>query len=74
MTQGHGLPITGRLRKLSRAPSLGVDLESAVSGEMLTQTRIALGMQWALDNQVERESTGWIPETTTIAARDPPSA
>ena len=70
MTQGHGFPITGRLRKLSRAPSLGVDLESVVSGEMLAQVRIALGMQRALDNHAERESTGGIPETSTVAARD----
>jgi hypothetical protein len=27
MSQGHGHPITGRLRKLGHAPSLGVDLE-----------------------------------------------
>jgi cytosine/adenosine deaminase-related metal-dependent hydrolase len=70
LTQGHGFPITGRLRKLSRAPSLGVDLESVISGEMLTQARIALGMQRALDNRAEREATGRIPETTTVAARD----
>ena len=31
MSQGHGHPLTGRLRKLGRAPSLGVDLESVLS-------------------------------------------
>src|SRR5205807_2753391 len=36
MVQGHGFPITGRLRKAGRAPSLGIDLETAISGEMLT--------------------------------------
>ncbi len=70
LTQGHGFPITGRLRKFGRAPSLGVDLESVVSGEMFTQARIALGMQRALDNEAGRESAGTIPETTTISVRD----
>ena len=44
MSQGHGHPLTGRLRKLGRAPSLGVDLESVLSGDMLTQARVALGI------------------------------
>jgi cytosine/adenosine deaminase-related metal-dependent hydrolase len=70
MSQGHGYPITGRLRNFGCAPSLGVDLESVISGEMLTQARIALGMQRALDNQAERESAGSIPATTTIAAHE----
>src|SRR5262249_41930997 len=32
MAQGHGHPITGRLRALGTSPSLGVDLESVISG------------------------------------------
>jgi cytosine/adenosine deaminase-related metal-dependent hydrolase len=70
MMQGHGFPITGRLRALGRAPSLGVDLESAISGEMLTVARMALGMQRALDNAAGRERDGAIPATTTIPARE----
>ena len=70
MSQGHGFPITGRLRKLGRAPSLGVDLESVISGEMLTVARFALGMQRALDNAAHREATGTIPETSTITTRE----
>ena len=50
MSMGHGFPITGRLRKLGRAPSLGVDIESLASGDMLTVARMALAMQRALDN------------------------
>src|SRR5215467_12761139 len=42
MAQGHGHPITGRLRALGSAPSIGVDLESAISGDMLTAARMAL--------------------------------
>ena len=68
MSQGHGHPLTGRLRKLGRAPSLGVDLESVLSGDMLMQARIALGMQRSLDNVAHREREGTIPPTTTIRA------
>lgn len=70
MTQGHGHPITGRLRALGKAPSLGVDLESVLSGDMLTQARVALGMQRSLDNAAYREAHGSIPPTSTIRTRD----
>jgi cytosine/adenosine deaminase-related metal-dependent hydrolase len=70
MTQGHGHPITGRLRALGRAPSLGVDLESVLSGDMLTQARVALGMQRSLDNVAYRELHGTIPPTSTITTRE----
>lgn len=66
MSQGHGHPLTGRLRKLGRAPSLGVDLESVLSGDMLTQARVALGIQRSLDNVAHREAHGGIPPTTTV--------
>lgn len=70
MSQGHGHPITGRLRRFGRAPSLGVDLESVVSGEMLTQARIALGMQRTLDNFEYRQEHGTIPPTSTVTTRE----
>jgi cytosine/adenosine deaminase-related metal-dependent hydrolase len=70
MTQGHGFPITGRLRRLGRAPSLGIDLESVISAEMLTAARITLGVQRALDNAESRERSGAIPETSTITTRE----
>ena len=70
MAQGHGHPITGRLRKLGAAPSLGVDLESVISGEMLVVARIALAHQRSLDNAVFRAEKGGIPETSTIPARE----
>jgi cytosine/adenosine deaminase-related metal-dependent hydrolase len=68
MSQGHGHPLTGRLRALGRAPSLGVDLESVMSGDMISQARIALGIQRSLDNVAHREREGGIPATTTIPA------
>ena len=63
MAQGHGHPITGRLRALGTAPSVGVDLESAVSGDMFTVARMALASQRALDNAAERAKSGGIPPT-----------
>lgn len=70
MTQGHGHPITGRLRRYGKAPSLGVDLESVLSGDMLMQARVALGMQRSLDNAAYREAHGSIPPTSTITTRE----
>jgi cytosine/adenosine deaminase-related metal-dependent hydrolase len=70
MIQGHGYPITGRLRKLGYRPSLGIDLESAISGDMLTGARIALNMQRAMDNAEYRQEKGTIPDTSTITTRE----
>jgi cytosine/adenosine deaminase-related metal-dependent hydrolase len=70
MTQGHGHPITGRLRAHGKAPSLGADLESVLGGDMLTQARVALGMQRSLDNVAYREAHGSIPPTSTITTRE----
>lgn len=69
MTQGHGFPITGRLLARGVAPSLGVDLESVLAGDMMGVARIALGMQRALDNAESRRRTGAIPPTSTIPVR-----
>ncbi len=68
MAQGHRHPITGRLRALGTAPSIGVDLESAISGDMFTVARMALASQRALDNAAERAKSGGIPATSTIPA------
>jgi cytosine/adenosine deaminase-related metal-dependent hydrolase len=66
MAQGHGHPITGRLRALGSAPSVGVDLESAIAGDMFTVARMALASQRALDNAAERARSGTIPATSTV--------
>jgi 5-methylthioadenosine/S-adenosylhomocysteine deaminase len=70
MIQGHGHPITGRLRALGAEPSLGVDLESVIAGGMLSVARTALSHQRALDNAAERAATGAIPQTSTIRVRE----
>ncbi|MEP9352291.1 amidohydrolase family protein [Xanthobacter sp. KR7-65] len=69
MTQGHGFPVTGRLLARGAAPSLGVDLESVLAGDMMGVARIALGMQRALDNAQSRRDTGAIPATSTVRVR-----
>ncbi|MBL8379223.1 MAG: amidohydrolase family protein [Burkholderiales bacterium] len=70
MAQGHGHPITGRLRALGSGPTLGVDLESVLSGDMFTVARMALAMQRTLDNAEHRARHGSIPETSTIPVRE----
>ena len=57
MLQGHGFPITGRLRKLGAQPSLGVDLESSISGDLFTVARVALANQRASDNAARNNLT-----------------
>jgi cytosine/adenosine deaminase-related metal-dependent hydrolase len=52
------------------APSLGADLESVLSGDMLSQARIALGMQRSLDNVAYRQTHGSMPPTSTITTRE----
>jgi len=70
MAQGHGHPITGRLRRLGSAPSIGIDLESVISGDLLTAARIALAHQRSLDNAIARAETGSITQTTSIPVRE----
>jgi cytosine/adenosine deaminase-related metal-dependent hydrolase len=70
MQQGHGHPITGRLRDLGYAPSLGADLESSISGDMLTVARMALASQRALDNEAARDRTGQLPASSTLSCMD----
>lgn len=70
MTQGHGFPIVGKLRPHNGVISLGVDLESVLSGDMFTVARMALGMQRSMDNAESREVEGTIPETSTISTEE----
>lgn len=74
MTQGHGHPIIGRLRSRGVAPSIGVDLESGLSGEMFTAARIALVHQRALDNaefrQTAQPDQPLIPATSTVTTME----
>jgi cytosine/adenosine deaminase-related metal-dependent hydrolase len=70
MFQGHGFAITGRLRSMGVQPSLGVDLESCISGDMFTVARMALASQRAFDNAQSKVEHQKLPDTTTISARE----
>jgi cytosine/adenosine deaminase-related metal-dependent hydrolase len=70
MIQGHGFPITGRLLKRGVHPTIGIDLESVLPGDLFSAARVALSTQRALDNAESRKSHGTIPTTTTIPARE----
>jgi 5-methylthioadenosine/S-adenosylhomocysteine deaminase len=67
--QGHCAPITGCLLRLGRAPSLGTDTETAVSGEVLTAARIALAHQRGLDHERHRQDTGMMSTTTSVGSK-----
>jgi cytosine/adenosine deaminase-related metal-dependent hydrolase len=69
LIQGHGFPISGRLLQLGVAPSLGVDVESVISGDMFSVVRAALTAQRALDNAAIRRERNEIPATSTIPVR-----
>lgn len=70
MIQGHGFPITGRLLKHGVRPTIGIDLESVLAGDLFSAARVALSMQRALDNAETRKASGTIPATTTIPVRE----
>lgn len=70
MIQGHGFPITGRLLKRGVRPTIGIDLESILSGDLFSAARVALSMQRSLDNAEQRKASGSIPPTTTIPVRE----
>lgn len=70
MAQGHGFAITGRLRGFGAKPSLGVDLESGLSGDMFTVARMALATQRALDNDESRRTAGRLPDSSTVRCHE----
>ncbi|WP_426418234.1 amidohydrolase family protein [Bradyrhizobium genosp. A] len=70
LIQGHGFPITGRLLKRGVRPTIGIDLESVLAGDLFSAARVALSTQRALDNAEMRKTEGTIPATTTIPARE----
>jgi cytosine/adenosine deaminase-related metal-dependent hydrolase len=48
---GFGDPITGRVIKFGGKPSIGVDVESNISGDMFNVMRMALQIQRMIDNK-----------------------
>jgi cytosine/adenosine deaminase-related metal-dependent hydrolase len=69
MICGHGHPIIARLRTRGVSASLGSDIESALSGDMLTAARIALSHQRSLDN-VEAKRAGGVSGKSSIGTRE----
>ena len=68
MQMGHGRPAIGRIIEAGGAPSLGVDIESNISGDMFTVMRMALQYQRAEDNQ-KTMNTGNLPTKISIPSR-----
>jgi cytosine/adenosine deaminase-related metal-dependent hydrolase len=69
LISGHGHPIIGRLRDIGASPSLGADIESAHSSEMLTAARTALSHQRSLDN-LDARAKGTFGGKARLSARD----
>ena len=70
LQMGFGDCLTGRLRALGSAPSLGSDVESSVGSDMFTATRLALQSQRNIDNQQVIARTGRAPEQLSIGCRE----
>lgn len=68
MQMGHGLPVTGRILALGAQPSIGIDVESNIGGEMLWAARFALQVQRGVDN-ITTNKNGQEVSTVSILAR-----
>ncbi|MGE0746192.1 MAG: amidohydrolase family protein [Rhodospirillales bacterium] len=69
MQMGFGYPLTGRLVALGAPPSIGVDIESGIGGEMFTVMRMAMQMQRAVDNEPYARA-GKAPPRLAVGPRD----
>jgi 5-methylthioadenosine/S-adenosylhomocysteine deaminase len=67
---GFGNCLTGCLRRLGAAPSLGSDIESAVGGDMFNVLRIALQGQRHADNLEVLHETGKAPEHIPVTCQE----
>jgi 5-methylthioadenosine/S-adenosylhomocysteine deaminase len=70
LQMGFGDCLTGRLRALKAAPSLGSDVESSLGSDMFTTMRMALQTQRNLDSQTIVARTGKVPERISVACRE----
>jgi cytosine/adenosine deaminase-related metal-dependent hydrolase len=70
LQMGHGEPLTGRLRRCGGEPSLGVDLESILGGDMFSIMRATLTHQRGAEHQAARAATGKPLDRIPITARD----
>lgn len=70
MQMSFGKPLTGRLRKLGSPISIGSDVESGVSGDMFTVTRMTLQAQRFVDALEQMAVEGKGPDDVTIDSRE----
>lgn len=70
LQMGFGDCLTGALRALGAAPSIGSDVESSVGSDMFTTMRMALQAQRAVDNRAVIGKTGAAPERISIDCRE----
>lgn len=68
--QGHCTPLVGQLLALGSAPSLGTDVDSVVSGEILIAARVALAHQRGVDHEQHRlANNGMFSPKPTITSK-----
>jgi 5-methylthioadenosine/S-adenosylhomocysteine deaminase len=70
LQMGFGDCLTGRLRALGSAPSIGSDVESSLGGDVFTNMRMALQAQRNVDNKRVIAKTGKAPEHISISCRE----
>ena len=70
LQMGYGDCLTGPLRRLGAAPSLGVDLESLIGGDMFTVMRMALQAQRHADNLAILRETRKAPDRVSVPCRE----
>lgn len=70
LQMGYGDCLTGRLRALGARPSLGVDIESLIGGDMFTVMHVALQAQRHADNLATLRATSKAPDRVSIRCRE----
>lgn len=69
LAMGIGIPVTGRVIVRGMKPSIGADIVSFNSGDLLEQARLALQLQRGLNNEAIFAS-GRIPKTISPSVED----
>ena len=70
MQMGFGRPLTNRLRSLGAAPSVGTDVESAMTADMFSVARFTLQCARFLDNLDAMAATGKAPDVITFSSAE----
>ena len=70
LQMGYGDCLTGSLRRLGSAPSLGVDIESFIGGDMFAVLRVALQAERHAEDLATIAKTGRAPERISVPCRE----